>query len=64
MIVVADTFPLNYPVLIEQIHILPKMFGNAVVPRAAYEELLDASTPDPVKKWLDGLPNWIEGCTL
>lgn len=60
MIVVADTSPLNYLVLIGQIEILPKMFGSVILPRAVYEELLAPSAPEEVRAWLDRLPTWIE----
>jgi predicted nucleic acid-binding protein len=40
MIVVADTSPINYLVLIEAIDILPKMFREVGIPRAVYDELL------------------------
>jgi predicted nucleic acid-binding protein len=33
MIVVADTSPINYLILIEEIDILPKMYGSVVVPQ-------------------------------
>lgn len=42
MIVVADTSPINYLVLIEQIGILPKMYGRVVIPHTVREELVRA----------------------
>jgi predicted nucleic acid-binding protein len=33
MIVVADTSPINYLVLIEEIDVLTKMYGAVVIPR-------------------------------
>ncbi len=39
MIVVADTTPLNYLVLIEEAHLLPRLFGDVLIPPAVFEEL-------------------------
>ena len=39
MIVVADTSPINYLVLIEEIDVLTKMYGTVVIPRMVCEEL-------------------------
>jgi predicted nucleic acid-binding protein len=36
MIVVADTSPINYLLLIQEIDILPKMYGKVVIPRAVH----------------------------
>jgi hypothetical protein len=41
MIVVADTSPINYLLLIKEIDILPKMYGKVVIPRAVNEDLCD-----------------------
>jgi predicted nucleic acid-binding protein len=38
MIVVADTSPINYLVLIEEIGVLPKMYGHVVIPHTVREE--------------------------
>jgi hypothetical protein len=38
MIVVADTSPINYLVLIEEIDVLTKMYGTVVIPRMVCEE--------------------------
>ena len=40
MIVVADTSPINYLILIGEIDILPKMYGSVVVPQTVREELV------------------------
>src|SRR5260370_21519590 len=39
MIVVADTSPVNYLALIDEINILPQMFGRVLVPEAVFQEL-------------------------
>jgi len=60
MIVVADTSPVNYLVIIDQIGLLPKLFGTVVVPQAVLDELLAAGSPDPVKTWLATDAEWID----
>jgi predicted nucleic acid-binding protein len=45
MIVVADTSPINYLILIGEIEILTEMYGRVVIPHAVREELLRPSAP-------------------
>jgi hypothetical protein len=42
MIVVADTSPLNYLILIEQVKILEALYGQVIVPPAVQDELLSS----------------------
>jgi predicted nucleic acid-binding protein len=60
MIVVADTSPINYLILIEEIDILTKMYGRVVIPRAVRDELLRPSAPEMVRAWIGQLPTWLE----
>ncbi len=39
MIVVADTSPLNYLLLIDEIDLLPAIFGEVLLPPAVFQEL-------------------------
>jgi predicted nucleic acid-binding protein len=41
-LVVADSGPLNYLVLIETIDVLPRLFEQILVPTAVYDELTHA----------------------
>jgi predicted nucleic acid-binding protein len=59
MIVVSDTSPLNYLVLIGAIDVLPKLFREVHVPPAVMRELKHARTPDPVKRWSNSPPDWL-----
>jgi predicted nucleic acid-binding protein len=61
MIVVADTFPINYLILIGEIEILSKMYGKVVIPRAVREELLRPLAPEMVRTWINQPPTWLEG---
>jgi hypothetical protein len=60
MIVVADTTPLRYLVVIEREHLLPALYGRVLIPPAVAEELNHKSTPDVVRAWLASRPNWLE----
>lgn len=60
MIVVSDTTPINYLILIGEIEILPALYGNVILPQAVLLELQNEVTPTPVRAWTDALPQWIE----
>lgn len=60
MIVVADTSPINYLVLIGHIEILPHFYGRILIPPSVWEELQDRNTPDSVRKWVAQGPAWLE----
>jgi predicted nucleic acid-binding protein len=60
MIVVADTSPLNYLILIEQINVLESIYGEVVIPPAVQDEMLSPSAPAPVKAWIENPPRWLE----
>jgi predicted nucleic acid-binding protein len=60
MIVVSDTTPLNYFVLIGEADILPTLFGRVVIPPAVAAELLHAHTPELVRSWMSSPPSWLE----
>jgi len=47
MIVIADTTPLNYLVLIERVDLFPQLFGPALIPPAVLNELQQPETPEP-----------------
>jgi predicted nucleic acid-binding protein len=53
MLVIADTSPLHYLVLIEHTAILPTLFGHVLVPRAVVEELQRPRTPAAERGLLD-----------
>lgn len=59
MIVVADNSPLNYLVITGYDHLLPKLFGTILVPPAVLDELNDPKAPEPVRKWVGSLPEWV-----
>jgi predicted nucleic acid-binding protein len=60
MIVVADTTPINYLILIEEIEVLPKLYGRVVIPPAVREELMRPRAPTRVQEWMNEPPDWLE----
>src|SRR5215471_10992476 len=58
MLVVTDTSPVNYLVLIGHIDVLPALFGSVAIPQAVAEELLHPNTPEPVRQWIAAPPAW------
>ncbi len=64
MIVISDTSPINYLVLIDEINLLPKLFGEIIIPPSVLDELKSSKAPLKVQKWLDTKPNWLEVRTV
>jgi predicted nucleic acid-binding protein len=60
MLIVADTSPLNYLVLIEAVHILPALYGRIIVPPQVDEALRHADSPAMVRAWILAKPDWLE----
>jgi predicted nucleic acid-binding protein len=60
MIVVADTSPVDYLILIQEIDVLPKIYGRVVIPQTVREELGRVSTPELVRSWMYHVPAWLE----
>ncbi|MDP9113399.1 MAG: DUF3368 domain-containing protein [Acidobacteriota bacterium] len=59
-VVVADTSPLNYLVLIGQIDVLRGLYGRVVVPPEVLAELTDHGAPREVLEWIQSRPEWLE----
>jgi len=60
MIVVADTSPLNYLVLLEQAGLLRALYGRVIVPEAVVRELQAQGSPERVRQWIAARPDWLE----
>src|SRR6266850_3697141 len=58
--VVSDTSPLNYLILIDQINLLPQLYRRVYVPGSVLDELNAPETPDLVRPWGKSLPDWLE----
>lgn len=60
MIVVADTSPINYLVLIGHEDILAHIYRRVIIPQAVFDELNSLDAPIAVQKWLATRPTWLE----
>jgi predicted nucleic acid-binding protein len=60
MIVVSDTSPLNYLILIRHEHVLPALFGRVAIPPAVLHELSHPAAPGAVRAWAAAPPAWLE----
>jgi predicted nucleic acid-binding protein len=60
MIVVSDTSPLNYLVLLGEIEVLPKLFDQIHTTAGVIGELLDPGAPEAVARWARQLPAWLQ----
>src|SRR5436190_1826704 len=59
-LVVADSSPLNYLVLIGQVEILPALFEKVFVPQIVQNELHNNEAPESVRRWIAAPPSWLE----
>ena len=59
-LIVADTSPLVYLVLIDHVDILPQLFETILVPDAVHAELLNPLAPALIQNWAAALPSWVE----
>lgn len=60
MVVVADTSPINYLVLIAQIDLLRRLYERILIPPAVLAELKHPVAPKPVRDWANHTPNRVE----
>lgn len=59
-VVVSDTSPLNYLVLIDAIELLPRLFSAVFIPTAVAAELSRTNTPPQVRAWIAAPPQWLQ----
>lgn len=60
MIVLSDTSPLNYLILIGHVEILPAIFGSLIIPEAVADELRHPRAPSTVQGWVAVPPTWCQ----
>lgn len=58
-IVISDTSPLNYLILIDHADILPALYTEVLIPESVAEELRHAAAPEAVRRWVDQPPSWL-----
>jgi len=59
MIVVADSGPPHYLILIEQIELLRRFYGQVTIPDAVADELRASGSPAIVRNWFARPPDWV-----
>ena len=59
-LVIADTGPINYLVLIGNIDLLPVLFEKVILPSAVEAELSDPDAPPSVRNWIADPPAWLD----
>lgn len=59
MVIIADTSPLNYLILIGHAELLPLLFGGVVVPPAVYDELTRHGAPPVVRDFVLAGVRWL-----
>jgi predicted nucleic acid-binding protein len=64
VIIISDTAPLNYLVLIEHQDVLLDLFGRVIIPQGVFEELQRDRTPQFVREWITNRPEWLEVRTV
>src|SRR5262245_5819403 len=58
MLVVVDTTPINYLVLIDHVHLLASLYEQVVMPHAVAVELQHPHAPAVVQAWVASPPRW------
>ncbi len=63
-VVVADTSPINYLLLIDEIEVLSLLFKQILIPDAVAAELRRSSAPAVVRRWMQSPPSWLSERTV
>lgn len=59
MIVVADSGPPHYLILLGHIELLHRFYGKVAIPEAVANELRAAGSPAAVSNWIARPPEWV-----
>ena len=59
MVVIADSSPLHYLILIDAADVLRALFGVVKIPEAVFKELQHKNAPAKVAAWLSRRPPWL-----
>jgi predicted nucleic acid-binding protein len=59
MIVVADSGPPHYLILLGQIELLHRFYGQVAIPQAVADELRAQGSPTVVSNWFARPPEWV-----
>lgn len=58
MIVVADSSPLHYLILIDQVDLLRSFYDQVILPNVVADELSAPGSPSIVRTWIERPPAW------
>lgn len=58
MIVVSDTTPIHYLILIGKDPILPQLFSEVIIPDVVLSEMTHPNAPVAVREWVSSKPGW------
>jgi predicted nucleic acid-binding protein len=59
-VVVANSSPICYLTLIDQIQLLPALFGKVIIPEAVVRELSVEGAPESLRQWIAKPPEWLK----
>ena len=60
MIIVSDTSPLNYLILVKQDHVLPLLFSRLITTPEVILEMRATGAQEAVRHWATQPPAWLE----
>jgi predicted nucleic acid-binding protein len=60
MIVIADSTPLHYLILIHQTDLLPRLFDRILIPPAVFEEHQHQDAPEAIRSGFVEPPPWLQ----
>jgi predicted nucleic acid-binding protein len=58
-VVVSDTTPLHYLILIGRESVLQTLYGSVIIPPAVLKELAHPSAPPTISTWAKSPPQWL-----
>lgn len=59
MIVISDTSPILYLLLINHLDVLPQLYGQVIIPEIVRDELGDPGAPIELQQWINHPPEWL-----
>lgn len=59
MRVVSNATPLRYLAEIDALHLLPRLFGQVVIPKAVEYELTHQHAPECIRTFIESPPEWL-----
>lgn len=58
-VVISDSSPLRYLILIGQAELLPSIYTEVLIPETVAGELQQSATPEAVRRWIASRPSWL-----